>query len=84
MRAAIPVALELPCCKAADVDVELVQSGVVTIAGELDLELHLIFRDGLAAHRAARADSRPAPMYDRAAGMAASQCGPLHGLLPAG
>jgi hypothetical protein len=31
---------------------ELVQSGVVTIAGELDLELHLILRDGLAAHRA--------------------------------
>jgi len=61
VRAAIPLALELPRSEAADVDVELVRAGVITIAGELNLELQLIFRDGLAAHRAGRTDSRPAP-----------------------
>jgi hypothetical protein len=61
VRAAVLCALELPCCEASDVDVELVQSGVVTIAGELDLELQVILRDGLAAHRAGRTDPRPAP-----------------------
>jgi hypothetical protein len=54
-------ALELPGCEASDVDVEFVQSGVVTIAGELNLELQLILLDGLAAHRAGRTDPRPAP-----------------------
>jgi hypothetical protein len=62
VRAAIPVALELPCREATDVDVELVQSGVITIAGELNLELELIFRDGLTAHRAGRTNSRAAPI----------------------
>jgi hypothetical protein len=52
VRGAVLSALKLPRCKASDVDMELVQSGVVTIAGELDLELQLILRDGLAAHRA--------------------------------
>src|SRR4029450_4337462 len=61
VRAAIPFALELPRSEAADVDVELVQSGVVAIAGELDLELQMILRDGLAAHRAERTNSRSAP-----------------------
>jgi hypothetical protein len=61
VRATVPYALELPGREAADVDVELVQSGVVTIAGELNLELQLILRDGLAAHRAGRTDPRPAP-----------------------
>ena len=61
VRPAIPFALELPRWKAADVDVELIQSGVVTIAAELDLELHLIPRDGLAAHRADHTNSWPTP-----------------------
>jgi len=52
VRGAVLSALKLSRCKASDVDMELVQSGVVTIAGELDLELQLILRDGLAAHRA--------------------------------
>ena len=61
VRATVPYALELPCCEAADVDVELVESRVVTIAGELDLELQMILRDGLAAHHAGRTHTRPAP-----------------------
>jgi hypothetical protein len=59
VRATVPYALELPCCEAAEVDVELVESRVVTIAGELDLELQLILRDGLAKHAAEGTYSRP-------------------------
>ena len=54
-------ALQHPSREAADVDVELVESRVVTIAGELDLELQMILRDGLAAHHAGRTHTRPAP-----------------------
>jgi hypothetical protein len=42
VRPAIPFALELPRCEAADVDMELVQSAVVTVSGELNLEVQLI------------------------------------------
>jgi len=41
--------------------VELVQSRVITIAGELDLQLQMILRDGLSAHREERTNSRSAP-----------------------
>jgi hypothetical protein len=62
------------------VDVELVQSGVVTIAGELNLELQLILRDG-ARRRPCRAHRLLVrPKYDRVAWTAASQCGSLLGL----
>jgi hypothetical protein len=61
VRATVPYALELPRCKAADVDVELVESRVVTVAGELDLELRMILRDGLAAHCAYCTDPWTAP-----------------------
>src|SRR5437870_13754409 len=61
VRGAVLLALEFPRCKAADVDMELVQSGVVTIASELNLELQPTLRDGLVAHRAGRTDPRSAP-----------------------
>jgi hypothetical protein len=53
--------LELPRGEASDVHMELVQSGVVPVAGELDLELQLGLGHGLATHGAERADARPAP-----------------------
>jgi len=68
VRAAIPVALELPGGGASDVDVELIESRAVAVAGELHLELHVIFRDDLAANLAARTDPRPAPGTVRSSG----------------
>jgi hypothetical protein len=41
------VPLELPRGEAPDVDVELVQTRIVAVARELNLELKLGFRDGL-------------------------------------
>jgi len=54
-------ALQHPSREAADVDMEPIHSGVAAVMGELDLEIQLILRDGLAAHRAGRTDLRPAP-----------------------
>src|SRR5438093_7879623 len=51
--------LELPGREAADVDVELVQPGIVPIAGELNLELHLGALDGEIADGTHRPDARP-------------------------
>ena len=39
VRGAVLSALKLPRCKAADVDMELVQSGVAAVVGELSLQL---------------------------------------------
>jgi hypothetical protein len=61
VRVAIPVALELPCREAADVDMKYVQSGAAAVVAELNLDLQLIPRDGLVAHRADHTNSRPAP-----------------------
>jgi hypothetical protein len=61
VRAAVLVALELPCRKAADVNMEYVQSWAAAVAAELNLELQLILRDGIAAHRADHTNSWPAP-----------------------
>jgi len=38
VRVAIALALELPCCEAADVEVELVQSGVAGVMDAFYLE----------------------------------------------
>jgi len=43
------------------VDVELVEPWIIAVARELDLELHLVGRDGPPADRAVSADTRPAP-----------------------
>jgi hypothetical protein len=59
-RPALP-ALEFPGREATDVDVKVVQSGVVTVAVKLELEFQLILRDGCSAHRAERPGPRPAP-----------------------
>jgi hypothetical protein len=58
--------LELPRREASEVDVELVEPGIVTVAGELDLELHLVLRDGQPSDRAIGPDARPAPRAIRA------------------
>ena len=42
----------LPDHEAADVDMELVQSGITTVVRELNLELHLVRRDGELEDRA--------------------------------
>src|SRR5258706_10605344 len=55
------VPLKLPRGEAADVDVELVEPRIVAVAGELDLELHLLLGHGLLAHRARGANARPSP-----------------------
>jgi len=57
----VGASLELPGGEASDVDVELVQAGIVTIAGELNLELHLVSFHRHAAHGTRRPNARPAP-----------------------
>ncbi len=61
-------AFKLPHSEAADVDMELVQSGVAAVVGELGLQLQLIPLDGLAADRAGGTDTRPAPGTVRSPG----------------
>src|SRR5437660_7525347 len=73
-------ALTLPRGKAGAVDVELVQSGVVTVSGELSLDLQLILRDGLAAHRAGRTGPRSAPGMVRWSGWQLSSAEHFSGL----
>jgi hypothetical protein len=58
----------LPYCEAPDVDVELVQAGIVAVARELDLELHLGGRHWKVADRTRCADTRPTPRPVRATG----------------
>ena len=53
------VPLKLPCGETSYVDVKPVQSWIVAVAGELDLELHLVLGHWLVAHGARRADARP-------------------------
>jgi hypothetical protein len=64
--AAVSPTLELPGGEAANVNVELVESGFSTVPGELDLELHLVARDRQVTHRAGSANARPAPRTIRA------------------
>jgi hypothetical protein len=59
--AAVLTPLELPRREAPDVDVELVQPGVVAVAAELDLQLELVASHGLVADGTCRANTRPAP-----------------------
>jgi hypothetical protein len=49
-------------------DVELVQSRIIRVADELNLELKLILRDGEAAHPAVGADTGAAPCPIRSTG----------------
>jgi hypothetical protein len=58
---------ELPSCEAPDVDVKLIHPRVVTIAGELDLELHLVAGHQHAAYRAFSAGAWPSPCPVRSA-----------------
>jgi hypothetical protein len=51
----------LPNRKAPHVDVELVQTRVLAVMSELDLEFHLVASHGPAAYRTLSADARPAP-----------------------
>ena len=53
--------LQFPHGKAPDVDVELVQSGIVAIVRELNFELQLVASYGLLAHRTWGPDAWPAP-----------------------
>jgi hypothetical protein len=59
---------KLPYREAPDVEVELVQAGIVPVARELDLELHLGGRHRKVADRAWCADTRPTPRPVRATG----------------
>ena len=54
-------ALKFPRREALNVNVELIEAGVVAVVFELNLKLQLIPRDGLAADRAERTDPWPAP-----------------------
>jgi hypothetical protein len=54
-------AFELPCRKASQVYVTVARPGFLVVHCELELEPKLILLDGLGAHRAWRADSRPTP-----------------------
>jgi hypothetical protein len=76
-RAAASTPLELPGGEAANVNVELIEAGVVAIVGELDLELHLLLRYTLAANRAFSADAWTAP---GAIGSAVRKVATLNGL----
>src|SRR4030095_7314031 len=53
--------LELPRREAPDVDVELVQAGVVAVTLELDFKLQLLLRYGQVANRARGSDPGAAP-----------------------
>jgi hypothetical protein len=63
----VPTALELPRREAPDVDVVLIQTRVVAVIAELDLELHLVRRDRQGADRARSTDSWAAPSAVRSA-----------------
>jgi hypothetical protein len=60
--------LQLPHGEAADVQVDLVQSGHRAVVRELDLELQLVPCNGQFAHRARGADACTAPCAIRPAG----------------
>jgi len=59
---------QLPRGVAPNVDVELVEPGIVTVASELDLELHLVLGDGHPADLTKRANTGTAPCAGRGAG----------------
>ena len=59
MRDAVLTPLELPRREALNVDMEIVQAGVVTVTRELNLELHLATLDKQDAHGARSAGSGP-------------------------
>jgi len=61
LRRSLPPSLELPRREAPDVDVELVEPGVVSVALELDLELLLVFGDGQSANGARGTDAVTSP-----------------------
>jgi len=60
--------LELPRREASDVNMELVESGIVAVARELDLKFHLVVRDGYPADRTGGADAGPSPCAGRGTG----------------
>jgi len=62
-------------------DVKVVHSGVAAVAGELNLDLQLILRDDLAAHRAGRTGPRSAPGPIGSAGRQLSAMDRFAGLL---
>src|SRR4029450_864121 len=64
---------------ASDIDMQLVEYRVFTMSGELDLELQMILRDGLAAHRAGRTNSWSAPCTVGSSGWQLSSAGHFSG-----
>src|SRR3989442_8504835 len=70
LRVVVRAPLQFPGREAPDVHVVFVQTGVVAIVGELDLELHLAGSHGQSAHRTRRPHARAAP---RAVGPAAGK-----------
>jgi hypothetical protein len=53
--------LKLPRCEASDMDVKLIQPGMVAVARELNLKFRLVLRHGQLADRAAGPLEYPGP-----------------------
>src|SRR2546428_3444703 len=70
LRVVVGAPLQFPGREAPDVHVVFVQTGVVAVVGELDLELHLAGAHGQSAHGTRRPDAGAAP---RAVGPAAGK-----------
>jgi hypothetical protein len=68
VRAAIPVALELPRLAAAEVKMEPLNSRRRAVVSELNLELNLFLLDTCSTYRAGVIDPRPGPRAVRASG----------------
>jgi hypothetical protein len=68
VRAAIPVALELPRREAAEVKMEPLNSRRSAVVGELNLELNLTLLDTCSTYRAGVIDPWPGPRAVRASG----------------
>ncbi len=76
--------LKLPRCEASDVDVELVEPGIVTVAVELDLELQLLLLYGQLADRAEGTGARTSPRMIRSSGGELSTLARYSGFLAQG
>jgi hypothetical protein len=81
VRAAIPVALELPRREAAEVNMKPLNSRRSAVVGELNLELNLIQLDRCSTYRAGVIDPRPGPRAVGASGWQLSSTDRFSGLL---